>query len=175
MARRRWALLVAVPLLLSACGGGGDGGGDGATVGQSPTATSEQTATDTGTAGGETGGAVTVGVASVGTFGEVLVDGDGMTLYMFDPDMQGESTCYDQCEAAWPPLIGEATAGEGADDSKLGTVARKDGSQQVTYNDWPLYYFAKDQAAGDVTGQGVNSVWWVLNRDGEPIKTAATS
>ena len=133
-------------------------------------------ATTANTTGGETpAGAVTVDVADAGSLGEVLVDGEGITLYMFDPDKQGESTCYDQCADAWPPLIGEASAGDGADDSKLGSVARTDGSQQVTYNGWPLYYFANDQAAGDTTGQGVDNVWWVLDRDGEPVKTTSTS
>ena len=174
MGRRRWALVVALPLLLSGCGGGDGDEGSGGTVTPSPSAT---TATSTGTAtSGETSaGGITIDVAEEGALGEVLVDGEGMTLYMFDPDKQGESTCYDQCATAWPPLIGQVSAGGGADDSKLGTVARKDGSQQVTYNGWPLYHFAKDQAAGDTTGQGVNSVWWVLDRDGEPVKGGAAT
>lgn len=113
--------------------------------------------------------AVQVGTTSLG---EVLVDAEGMTLYMFDPDEQGESTCYDDCAAAWPPLLtdGSPSAGEGADDALLGTVERTDGTQQVTYDGWPLYFFAQDAAEGDVNGQSLNGVWWVLDADGTPVR-----
>jgi predicted lipoprotein with Yx(FWY)xxD motif len=103
--------------------------------------------------------------------GTILVDAEGMTLYGFTADAEGVSTCYDGCAAAWPPLIaeGEVTAGEGLDASLLTTVERTDGTMQVKYGDWPLYYWAQDQAAGDATGQGVNDVWFVVGADGELI------
>ena len=102
--------------------------------------------------------------------GTILVDGEGLTLYMFVPDAQGPSTCEDECSASWPALAGPATAGEGADEALLGTATRADdGTDQVTYNGWPLYYFAQDSAAGDVNGQGVSDVWFVVDAAGEPI------
>jgi predicted lipoprotein with Yx(FWY)xxD motif len=101
--------------------------------------------------------------------GEILVDGEGMSLYRFDPDEQGESTCYDDCEATWPPLEGPVTAGEGVDESLIGETERTDGTVQATYDSWPLYYYGPDSAAGDVTGQGVGEVWWVLAPDGSSI------
>ena len=105
-----------------------------------------------------------------GDLGTFLVDGEGMTLYVFMPDAQGPSTCEDDCLAAWPALAGPATAGEGADESLLGTAARPDdGSEQVTYNGWPLYYFAQDAAPGDVNGQGLNDVWYVVDPTGNAI------
>ena len=160
MSRKHIALLAALPLVLGACAGDSE-----------PAAT--PTAAGTATEDTATAGAVTVDVAEVSGLGEVLVDGEGRTLYMFDPDAQGESTCYDQCEQNWPPLVSDGTAsvGEGADDSKVGSVERRDGSQQVTYDGWPLYYFAADQAPGDAQGQGVNDVWWVLDADGEPVRS----
>lgn len=106
--------------------------------------------------------------------GEVLVGPDGMTLYMYDPDAQGDSTCYDQCATAWPPLTlddaAEPTAGDGVDEALIGTTERTDGTTQVTYDGWPLYYWAQDAAPGDATGQAVNDVWWVLDASGEPIR-----
>ena len=57
--------------------------------------------------------------------------------------------------------MGEPQAGEGTDQALLGTITRSDGTMQVTYNGWPLYYWAQDKAPGDTTGQGVNKVWWV--------------
>jgi predicted lipoprotein with Yx(FWY)xxD motif len=99
--------------------------------------------------------------------GELLVDGEGATLYLFVPDAQGASTCYDACADNWPALVGEVSAGDGVDGGLLGSVARDDGSQQVTYNGWPLYYFAGDSAPGDTNGQGLNEVWFVVSATGE--------
>jgi predicted lipoprotein with Yx(FWY)xxD motif len=105
--------------------------------------------------------------------GTILVDADGRTLYMFAPDAQGPSTCEGDCIASWPAMAGPANAGEGVDESLLGTAARADdGSEQVTYGGWPLYYFAQDAAAGDVNGQGVNDVWYVIDPSGTPIGTS---
>jgi predicted lipoprotein with Yx(FWY)xxD motif len=109
---------------------------------------------------------VTVATSSLGT---ILADGDGNTLYLYTPDAQGDSTCYDQCAANWPPLAGEAQAGSGVDGSLLGTTQRTDGTTQVTYNGWPLYHFANDSAPGDTNGQGVGSVWYVVGSDGNAI------
>ncbi len=105
--------------------------------------------------------------------GQILVDADGRTLYLFLPDDQGgESTCYDDCEANWPPLAaeGELAGGDGVDGSLLGTTEREDGSTQVTYDGWPLYLFAGDETADDVNGQGVGDVWYVVAPSGEPIQ-----
>lgn len=102
--------------------------------------------------------------------GEYLVDGDGNTLYVFMPDAQGDSTCYDDCETNWPPLTGGAEAGAGVDAQLIGSTTRTDGSDQVTYDGRPLYYFAGDAAPGDTTGQGINDVWFVVSPTGEPIR-----
>jgi predicted lipoprotein with Yx(FWY)xxD motif len=180
MRRMRTAVIGVAILALAGCSGGGDddagdtaGGGDTTTEeSAAPEETPEETPTDDAAGAG---GDVAVELAST-SLGEVLVDGEGMTLYMFDPDADapGESTCYDQCATAWPPLVGEGepTLGEGLDEAMVGSIERTDGTMQVTYNDWPLYYWQNDEAPGDVTGQAVNDVWWVLGADGEPIRTA---
>lgn len=176
--RATGAAIGLLALVLAGCSGGdggGDGGGDDAAgSGDQMASAPADEATDGATtddSGGDAMGAGTVAVAST-DLGDVLVDAEGMTLYMYDPDAQGASTCYDQCATAWPPLVtdGAPTAGDGADAAKLGTVERTDGTQQVTYNGWPLYYWAQDAAAGDTTGQAVNDVWWVLDSEGEPIR-----
>lgn len=108
--------------------------------------------------------------------GEVLVDGEGYTLYLFEPDEQGASTCYDECAANWPPHVGASpSAGDGADASLLDTTERDDGEMQVTYDGWPLYRWAGDEAPGDVNGQGVQDVWWVVAADGSPQRDAAAA
>lgn len=165
MKRIRLAAIGVVVLLLAACGGGG-GAEDDQAGGDTPSAEETMDEGD----GAEAEATVMVSETSLGP---VLTDAEGMTLYMFDPDMQGESTCYDACEDAWPVLAveeeGAEVAGEGADQALMGTTERTDGTYQVTYDDWPLYYFAQDAAPGDVNGQGANDVWWVIDATGTPV------
>ena len=118
---------------------------------------------------GATAASATVAVAST-ELGDVVVDGDGRTLYMFVPDEGGEPTCTDDCAAVWPVFEGPAEAGDGADAALLSTATHPSGVTQVTYGGWPLYHFANDAAPGDVNGQGVNDVWFVVGPDGEPIR-----
>jgi predicted lipoprotein with Yx(FWY)xxD motif len=126
-------------------------------------------ATGGGSTGGATEGAATLGTANsdLGTF---LVDAGGNTLYVFMPDARGASTCTGDCAGAWPALAGPAEAGDGVDASLVGTATRPDdGSEQVTYDGWPLYTFSGDAAAGDTNGQGLGGNWFVLAPDGTPI------
>ncbi|WAA66615.1 hypothetical protein [Microbacterium oxydans] len=156
---------VAALLLTFAVAGcsspGGGSGGSGGAYGQS----SESSAPSESAASGAT----TLMVAD-STLGEIVVDADGKTLYMFDTDTQGsgESSCTGECLTNWPPLTteGDAPAVQGV-TGEVGTITTADGSQQVTLNGWPLYYFAGDAAAGDVNGQGVGGIWWVLSPAGE--------
>jgi predicted lipoprotein with Yx(FWY)xxD motif len=117
--------------------------------------------------------ATTVSLGQNDQLGSFLVDDKGMTLYLFTKDTPNTSVCYDKCATAWPPLLttGTPAAGEGVDASKLGTTTRKDGAVQVTYNGWPLYYYQKDKAAGDVVGQDVGGVWYVVSAAGEQVTT----
>lgn len=127
-----------------------------------------------------TGGAATVDLGKNDKLGSFLVDGKGMTLYLYTKDTPNTTVCYDKCATAWPPLLtnGTPNAGQGVDASKFGTTKRKDGTTQVTYNGWPLYYYQKDKAPGDVTGQNVGNVWFVVSAAGDKVEmtevTAAT-
>jgi predicted lipoprotein with Yx(FWY)xxD motif len=121
-------------------------------------------------------GEATVDVSETADFGPILVDSEGSSLYMFEADTQnsGASTCYDDCAESWPPLLidGPPVAGEGVDEFLLATLPRDDGSTQVTYNGWPLYYYAGDTAPGDTAGQGIDGfggLWWLIAPSGEPI------
>lgn len=112
-----------------------------------------------------------VGVAQSEAHGAYLVDAEGMSLYVYLRDSDGESDCYYHCADAWPPLLTDDTpiALEGVDVELLGTTERTDGSVQVTYAGWPLYTFGQDEGAGDVAGQGVNDIWFLVSPAGEPI------
>jgi predicted lipoprotein with Yx(FWY)xxD motif len=109
--------------------------------------------------------APSINVRTTGDLGDILVDASGMSLYMYTKDQPGVSNCYDQCAAAWPPLLTTLAtpAGPDAVAAGLGTTTRNDGSMQVTYNGMPLYYWASDKTPGDTTGQNVGGVWFLVN------------
>ncbi|UGY91677.1 hypothetical protein [Streptomyces gobiensis] len=107
--------------------------------------------------------------------GEILVDGEGRTLYLFEADERGVSSCYNACARAWPPLLtaDEPEAGRGVDEDLLGTTTREDGTIGVTYNDHPLYRYQGDEEPGDTKGQGLGGFgaeWYVLNPEGDRVK-----
>ena len=147
--------LVAFTLVVTACGG------------DDATTTSAAPSSDTTTAAPAASDGLQLVDGDLDA--PFLADADGNTLYLFVPDAAGESTCYDQCAAAWPPLVDTAGAGEGLDAALLGTTTRTDGTTQMTYGGWPLYYFSGDAAPGDANGQGLNDVWYVVDAAGTAI------
>jgi len=105
--------------------------------------------------------------------GQVLVDGDGRTLYLDTDDTQNKpSTCTSTCEVEFPPLVADKlpTVAAGLDASKLSLLKRDDGSQQVAYNGWPLYVHDKDTKAGDVTGQSVVGPFFAVDASGSAVQ-----
>ena len=148
---------IATVLLAAACGGSSPST-SAASPSPSPAATGEK-----------------IAVATNAKFGSFLVDEKGMTVYLFVADTTKESTCYTSCAAVWPPVLtdGAPQAGTGVQASLLGTTTRTDGKVEVTYAGHPLYYFIKDKAPGDVTGQAINgfgALWWVLSPSGAAIE-----
>jgi predicted lipoprotein with Yx(FWY)xxD motif len=157
------AALPLVALAVAGCGGGG-GGGSAAAASGPPKTASGQTAT--------------VGTASGGNLGTILVDSQGRTLYLFEKDSGTKSACFNACATNWPPLrdSGKPTAGTGLNASLLGTTPRSDGNPQVTYNGHPLYTFVMDQKPGDANGQGSTAFggsWFTLNTAGNQVTAAA--
>ncbi len=155
----RWNRAAAVALIVlsaTACGSGDDDSGATAT---SPTPASPETQD-------------VVLATAESDFGQIVVDGEGRTVYVFDRDTpgSGESACSGECLAAWPAVTAESEdpAVEGV-SGEVGTIERDDGTLQVTLGGLPLYLYANDAEAGDVTGQGVNQVWWVVAPDGSKI------
>jgi predicted lipoprotein with Yx(FWY)xxD motif len=96
-------------------------------------------------------------------------------LYGFTRDSRGgPSKCYGDCAAAWPVYYarGVLTAGVGVKRSLLGTVKRRDGRRQVTYNGWPLYYYAHERA-GEIRCQNVRThggTWLVVRPSGALLR-----
>jgi predicted lipoprotein with Yx(FWY)xxD motif len=96
----------------------------------------------------------------------ILVDPHGMTLYLFTPDKPNKSACYGECAVAWPPLLvpkgTTVPAAMPGIKGKFGVAVRTGGAHQLTYDGAPLYLWFKDKKPGDMTGQGVRGVWWVV-------------
>lgn len=171
--------LLAVLAAIAGCGGGDStGGGSVYGGGESSEDTSSSEASSGGRYGGGNttvstkGGASVVKAAEVGDLGTVIVASSGLTLYDFHKDEGGTSACYGACASAWPPLLteGEPKAQAGAMASQLGTTKRKDGTVQVTYNDWPLYTYAGDQKPGEANGNDIDQFgaeWYALQPNGE--------
>ncbi|MFC4278644.1 COG4315 family predicted lipoprotein [Achromobacter aloeverae] len=86
----------------------------------------------------------------------VLVGDKGMTLYTFDNDKDGKSACNGGCATNWPPFAAPASAKAEGDWS---VITRDDGSKQWAIKGKPLYYWTKDKAPGDKTGDGFKDVW----------------
>jgi predicted lipoprotein with Yx(FWY)xxD motif len=148
---------IAALVLLAGCGGDDSSGNSGSSVSTSPTSG---------------GGAATVAVADNPQLGEILVDGDGRTLYLFEKDESNESYCNGECAKVWPPYTtkGGPKASQGAEAAKLGTLKREDGSTQVTYNGAPLYLYASDTQPGEANGNEVDQFgaeWYALRPSGE--------
>jgi predicted lipoprotein with Yx(FWY)xxD motif len=145
--------MILVALTVAACGGGG--------------ANSSST-----TAARSSGSAPTVRVEN-SALGEILVDTEGRTLYLFKADSGRVSACDGACAAAWPPLLTHGnTHVAGANVSLLSTIQRSSGARQLAYNGHPLYLYAGDQKPGDVNGQGVTAFgapWYALSPTGNQV------
>ncbi|MFL5964948.1 MAG: hypothetical protein ACJ747_00150 [Gaiellaceae bacterium] len=107
--------------------------------------------------------------------GKVLADGRGRTLYLFEKDKNGMSSCNGACVAYWPAVLTSAKprAGAGVRASLLGRTKRSDGRRQVTYAGHPLYTFAGDTRAGQTTGEGLTdfgAAWDAVAPSGRSIE-----
>jgi predicted lipoprotein with Yx(FWY)xxD motif len=110
--------------------------------------------------------------------GPILATGGGNTLYDFVPDTPTHSACVDTaCTFQWPPLVksGPIEVGKGLNTALVGTLARPDGSTQISYGGHPLYTYNMDVTPGMVTGQAVDQdggLWYVINAQGKQIMTS---
>lgn len=154
--------LVGLSLLLAACGGGA------ATAAPTAPPVTAAPTTVAPTAAGAP--AVNLGDTSLG---KVVVDGAGLTLYVFTADSGTTSACNDACATSWPPVLAGTSAptlGAGLDTEDFGTITRADGTSQLTFYGRPLYLFAGDTAPGDVKGQGLKDKWFVVDATGKQVK-----
>jgi len=100
--------------------------------------------------------------------GTILVDSQGKTLYYFANDIpaSGASTCSGQCAALWPVFsAGTVQVSSPLDPADFGSITRADGTSQSTYYGWPLYYYQADTKPGDVNGENLLKIWFVIKPD----------
>jgi predicted lipoprotein with Yx(FWY)xxD motif len=157
--------IASLALFVAACGGGSSSSTTSSSAGSS---TSPQ---------GHTAAVVTTAKGPDGTF---LAGPSGRTLYLWQADGHGMSNCTGSCAAAWPPLTtkGKPKASNGAVAGDVGTVARADGTTQVTYKGHPLYYYTGDTGPGQTNGEGSNGFgakWWLVTTSGSAITMPASS
>jgi predicted lipoprotein with Yx(FWY)xxD motif len=108
--------------------------------------------------------------------GKLIVNGRGRTLYLFEKDKRGMSSCSGACSSYWPPLLthGKPKATGGAKQSLLGTINRANGSRQVTYAGHALYTFVLDTKRGQTKGEGsklFGAGWDALSPAGKKIES----
>ncbi|MFB4300262.1 hypothetical protein [Actinomadura sp. NTSP31] len=160
---------TAIPLAVLAVAAAGCGGSGAAAHRPAVPVAASSTPSTTGAGG-------TIATAKTGNLGQILVDGQGRTVYLFEKDTGGKSSCSGACAAVWPPVTTTAKphAGSQAKASMLGTTSRSDGTTQVTYGGHPLYYYAPDGSAkGSAKGQGVNGFgaeWFVVSSAGTKVE-----
>jgi predicted lipoprotein with Yx(FWY)xxD motif len=118
-----------------------------------------------------------VSTKSVSTLGPILVNSEGRTLYIFEPDKHAKVTCTGACASLWPPLKlssgQKAVAGGEAKSSLLSSDPDPEGGAVATYAGWPLYTYAADPGPGSANGQGVNAdggVWYVISPAGTVVE-----
>jgi predicted lipoprotein with Yx(FWY)xxD motif len=107
-------------------------------------------------------------------FGRMLFNSSKQAIYIFQRDRKNKTNCYGECARAWPPVYtsGRPRAGRGVNRSLLGTIKRRDGRRQVTYDGKPLYYYV-NEGPGEVKCHNVNlngGLWWAVGRDGERLQ-----
>lgn len=172
------AIVVGI-MALAGCGGG-DGGSDGAasatTANETTTTTAESpessSADEKVGSGSDRPSGVTIKTGD-SQFGDVLFGKGGQAIYLFEGDRADESACFDDCAAAWPPVLtkGEPQAGGEVGSKLLATIERPDGSTQVTYNGHPLYYYV-NEGPGEVRCNNVNSfggLWFAVDPSGDAV------
>jgi predicted lipoprotein with Yx(FWY)xxD motif len=103
------------------------------------------------------------------SYGNILTDGNGLTLYYSTRDVPGNGTswCYDACTANWPPFsVSPVSPEPPLLPADFGQITRTDGTMQVTYKGYPLYYFHTDTKPGDTNGYGLLESWYVIGAGG---------
>ncbi|MDP9696339.1 UNVERIFIED_ORG: putative lipoprotein with Yx(FWY)xxD motif [Arthrobacter globiformis] len=160
--------VMALAASLTACGGG-----SGTTTTTSAAAPATESPAATASTSATSDSAMVDLKTASSSKGDIVVDSKGMSVYYFTKDVKdsGKSNCTGDCLVKWPPVIAatDTPKVEGVTGT-VGTIDTPDGKKQVTVNGMPVYLWEKDKAPGDITGQGVGNVWYLVAPDGTMMK-----
>jgi len=113
-----------------------------------------------------------VSLKSNATLGNYLADKNGLTLYFFSNDANGQNNCPGGCAVTWPAYsVSNLTADQldaGLNLTDFNSISITGGGTQLTYKGWPLYTYSPSgmpEAAGQVSGDGVGGIWFVAKPD----------
>jgi len=159
---RSATIVIACAVSLAACGGS-----------SSPSSSSSPGSSATT---GTTAPSTSVATRTISGLGPVLVDAQGRTLYMFEPDKHSKVTCTGSCAELWPPAkltgSGKPSASGQVQASLLGSDPDPEGGSVITYGGWPLYTYVSDTEPGQANGQGLETdggLWYVISPAGKVI------
>jgi predicted lipoprotein with Yx(FWY)xxD motif len=160
--------ILALSVLVSACGSGAVERGSGATAPDPPVRVPSAQP-----------GPLVRSSVNMRLGVKVLVDSEGLTLYHLAGEQPGKLICTSAaCLQAWHPLAAADRRGPNGSVRPLGTVKRPDGTTQVTYRGMPLYTFVNDTTPGQANGQGIRDLgtWTAVTEGaGKITATAAAS
>lgn len=174
MKRFRGSFLIMAAVAAAALAGCGSTAGSGTSSGvSSPTTAASSSSSGSGSSGSSSASATDLATAK-SSLGQIIVDGRGMTVYVFDKDVadSGKSNCTGGCASLWPAAVAKSdTPSVSGVTGKVGTITTAAGTKQLTINGLPAYTFSKDSASGDVQGQAFMKLWWVLDPAGAKVST----
>ena len=170
--KRPTAVLLG-PIIVALLGGCGSSGKSTTAASQPTTAANQSSYAPATTTSAAPTALITTKQGKLGT---ILAYGPKrLTVYLFEADNGGASSCSGECASLWPAVSGHPQASGQAVASHLGTITRADGTTQVTYNGHPLYLYSRDKDDGDTYGQGLKSFgasWYVLAPSGNKVDTS---
>jgi len=96
--------------------------------------------------------------------GVALSNPAGLTLYQLNNDSAGKPTCTGACASTWfaQPAGSTLPTAPSGFSGVFGSVTGVNGTKQLTYNGWPVYYYSGDSASTDANGQGSGGVWFAV-------------
>jgi predicted lipoprotein with Yx(FWY)xxD motif len=172
--RSIWVILgLFFATVIVACSGTSSGAGPygSSNTSANPTATSSCSGgrystcvTPTKSTGGSTVSIKTATVTLNGKSVTILTNAQGFTLYYRTSDT-ASSVCSGGCASAWPPLLSSSVPASASSLPGKLTVQTDANGSQVEYNGHPLYTYSGDSAAGQMNGQGLAGVWFVVTDD----------
>ena len=171
-ALRTFAALCIAVVVFAGCSGGAEPASeraDRATVAAEPTPIPAPDGVDSA------GNPLTLEVVDGGpATGLVVTNHLGFAVYGLTGETTDALVCVDECLQVWIPVAPRiGTTASVLEPTLYGTFARPDGISQVTYNDIPLYTWARDEAVGITGGAGVAGTWFALTEEGGFVVTPA--